>query len=177
MCQIASRLIHLNRLLFFLISFFISKFPKTDYTYSRLSPHRREIRPGIIAMPNMSRRSIDKHAERVLQMTQRDPAKESYFRSRYLSSNVFVKNRSNRAADNYYDSQDEHDFSGRNGSNSSRLASYYTTTRVTSQTIIRRFVTIITTFFASILTSSKNVFRRSSYTNLSYSHVADEKSK
>ena len=35
-----------------------SKFPKTDYTYSRVSPHRRELAPGVIAMPNMSRRSL-----------------------------------------------------------------------------------------------------------------------
>lgn len=32
--------------------------PKTDYTYSRHSPHRRVLAPGVIAMPNMSRRSI-----------------------------------------------------------------------------------------------------------------------
>lgn len=48
--------------------FFCSKYPKTDYTYSHLSPHRREIRPGIIAMPNMSRRSLDHHHERVAQV-------------------------------------------------------------------------------------------------------------
>lgn len=35
-----------------------NKFPKTDYTYSRVSPHRRELVPGVIAMPNMSRRSL-----------------------------------------------------------------------------------------------------------------------
>ncbi|XP_018315610.1 uncharacterized protein [Mycetomoellerius zeteki] len=33
-------------------------FPKTDYTYSPTSQCRYEIAPGIIAMPNMSRRSI-----------------------------------------------------------------------------------------------------------------------
>lgn len=44
-----------------LFSFFYccSKFPKTDYTYSRVSPHRRELAPGVIAMPNMSRRSLN----------------------------------------------------------------------------------------------------------------------
>ena len=36
-----------------------SKFPKTDYTYSRVSPHRRELAPGVIVMPNMSRRSLN----------------------------------------------------------------------------------------------------------------------
>ncbi|KYN08260.1 PREDICTED: uncharacterized protein LOC108775547 [Cyphomyrmex costatus] len=33
-------------------------FPKTDYTYSPTSQYRYEIAPGILAMPNMSRRSI-----------------------------------------------------------------------------------------------------------------------
>ncbi|PSN30516.1 hypothetical protein C0J52_17659 [Blattella germanica] len=36
-----------------------NKFPKTDYTYSRISPHRKELVPGVIAMPNMSRRSLN----------------------------------------------------------------------------------------------------------------------
>lgn len=35
-----------------------SVFPKTDYTYSKASQCRYEIAPGILAMPNMSRRSI-----------------------------------------------------------------------------------------------------------------------
>ncbi|XP_026295317.1 uncharacterized protein LOC551485 isoform X2 [Apis mellifera] len=35
-----------------------SVFPKTDYTYSETSKCRYEIAPGILAMPNMSRRSI-----------------------------------------------------------------------------------------------------------------------
>lgn len=35
-----------------------SVFPKTDYTYSQKSQCRYEVAPGILAMPNMSRRSI-----------------------------------------------------------------------------------------------------------------------
>lgn len=35
-----------------------SVFPKTDYTYSPTSQCRYEIAPGVLAMPNMSRRSI-----------------------------------------------------------------------------------------------------------------------
>nr|XP_033330499.1 uncharacterized protein LOC117222734 isoform X1 [Megalopta genalis]XP_033330501.1 uncharacterized protein LOC117222734 isoform X2 [Megalopta genalis] len=38
-------------------------FPKTDYTYSQTSQCRYEIAPGILAMPNMSRRSIHSDAE------------------------------------------------------------------------------------------------------------------
>ncbi|XP_012235981.1 klaroid protein-like isoform X2 [Linepithema humile] len=36
-------------------------FPKTDYTYSQASKCRYEIAPGVLAMPNMSRRSL--HAD------------------------------------------------------------------------------------------------------------------
>jgi len=38
-----------------------SVFPKTDYTYSQASKCRYEIAPGVLAMPNMSRRSL--HAD------------------------------------------------------------------------------------------------------------------
>lgn len=38
-----------------------SVFPKTDYTYSQTSKCRYEIAPGVLAMPNMSRRSL--HAD------------------------------------------------------------------------------------------------------------------
>ncbi|XP_043516983.1 uncharacterized protein LOC122532342 [Frieseomelitta varia] len=38
-------------------------FPKTDYTYSEKSKCRYEIAPGILAMPNMSRRSIHSNTE------------------------------------------------------------------------------------------------------------------
>lgn len=33
--------------------------PKTDYTYSKLSCYRRELAPGVIAMPNMSRHGLE----------------------------------------------------------------------------------------------------------------------
>ncbi|KOB75039.1 Unc-84-like protein A [Operophtera brumata] len=36
----------------------LSKYPKTDYTYSPLSKDRVELAPGQVAMPNMSRRSL-----------------------------------------------------------------------------------------------------------------------
>lgn len=42
----------------FFLLYCCSKFPKTDYTYSRVSPHRKELAPGVIPMPNMSRRSL-----------------------------------------------------------------------------------------------------------------------
>lgn len=33
--------------------------PKTDYTYSKLSRYRRELAPGVVAMPNMSRHGLE----------------------------------------------------------------------------------------------------------------------
>lgn len=43
--------------------FWSSKFPKTDYTYSIHSKDRVELAPGVIAMPNMSRRSLRRSTE------------------------------------------------------------------------------------------------------------------
>ncbi|KAK9703220.1 hypothetical protein QE152_g29471 [Popillia japonica] len=39
-----------------------NKFPKTDYTYSKHSKDRVEIAPGVVAMPNMSRRSLHSYS-------------------------------------------------------------------------------------------------------------------
>ncbi|KAH8394676.1 hypothetical protein KR222_001666 [Zaprionus bogoriensis] len=62
-----------------------NKTPKTDYTYSELSPHRRQLAPGIVAMPNMSRRSLGNHDERVEFMVNQNPAQEEFIRRRYQS--------------------------------------------------------------------------------------------
>lgn len=112
-----------------------NKFPKTDYTYSKLSQQRREVKPGIIAMPNMSRRSLEHHQERVAAMIRSDPAQESFFRSRY---EAFSATRKRTAMDSYYDSQDETDLSF--GLNTSR----------TTRSFFRRVITTITTFFSTI---------------------------
>uniref|UniRef100_A0A1L8D9K9 Uncharacterized protein n=1 Tax=Nyssomyia neivai TaxID=330878 RepID=A0A1L8D9K9_9DIPT len=85
-----------------------NKYPKTDYTYSKLSPHRREIIPGVIAMPNMSRKSLEKHKERVEQMIQMNPSQESYIRARYDTSRF---NRSAGRALHYDSGEDEMDLS------------------------------------------------------------------
>lgn len=126
-----------------------NKYPKTDYTYSKLSQQRREIKPGIIAMPNMSRRSLEHHQERVNQMVRRDPAQESFFRSRYEALSSLRKR---RAADSYYDSQDETDLSL--GLNHSRSFTE------SSRSFFRRVITIITTFFSSIYYGATGIFRR-----------------
>ncbi|KMY91822.1 uncharacterized protein LOC6733275 isoform X1 [Drosophila simulans] len=77
-----------------------NKTPKTDYTYSELSPHRRQLAPGIVAMPNMSRKSLENHNDRVNYMVQQNPAQEEFIRRRYQSKYTQQVN---------YDSADELD--------------------------------------------------------------------
>lgn len=84
---------------------FFRNTPKTDYTYSELSPHRREIAPGVIAMPNMSRQSLDNHHARISYMVQRNPAEEEHIRRRYESPKIYTRRyETDRLA---YDSGDE----------------------------------------------------------------------
>ncbi|XP_034189562.2 uncharacterized protein LOC117608476 [Osmia lignaria lignaria] len=52
-------------------------FPKTDYTYSAKSQCRYEIAPGILAMPNMSRRSIHSDTSGAYDSTSMDKERES----------------------------------------------------------------------------------------------------
>lgn len=85
-----------------------NRYPKTDYTYSELSPHRRDLGAGIVAMPNMSRRSLDKYQIRVETMIQNNPAEENKMRRKFLTSNAFFQKRS---AELQYDSADEVDIS------------------------------------------------------------------
>lgn len=62
-------------------------------------------------MPNMSRKSLENHHERINYMISRDPAQEEYIRRRYESSK-YSQNR--RAAENLtYDSGDEVDYTYR----------------------------------------------------------------
>jgi hypothetical protein len=85
-----------------------NKYPKTDYTYSELSPHRRELTNGMVAMPNMSRRSLEKYTARVESMIHNNPLDETFLRRKFLAnqSNASFQKRS---ADLQYDSQDEVD--------------------------------------------------------------------
>lgn len=76
-----------------------------------MSPHRREVVPGVIAMPNMSRESLEKHNERVSFMIERNPMQEEYIRRRYEATKFLSSQRnSQKNVDNLvYDSQDEID--------------------------------------------------------------------
>lgn len=142
-----------------------NKFPKTDYTYSKLSQQRREIKPGVIAMPNMSRRSLEHHQSRVADMIRRDPAQESFFRSRYEALTTLRKR---HAVDSYYDSQDETDISF--GLNGSRQYS------ADSRSFFRRLITVITTFFSSIYYRTTSIFRREqTSSSIYYARYAEPK--
>lgn len=159
-----------NALIEMILSLIRSKYPKTDYTYSKLSQQRREIKPGVLAMPNMSRRSLEHHHERVNQMIQNNPSQESFLRTRYESFLALRKRRS--AADYSYDSQDEIDLS-QFGKNSS----YTTFTSSTSATWLRRLFTAIITFFSSIYTSATSIFRRKQSGSVYYSRYATQEKR
>jgi hypothetical protein len=130
-----------------------NKYPKTDYTYSELSPHRRELSNGIVAMPNMSRKSLDNHQNRVEMMIHQNPLDESYLRKKFLNTNTSYQKRS---ADLLYDSADEVDlteFRAKLRARRNRNPKY----------LVQSFFLSIVNFFSSIYYRAKNVFVKSSY--------------
>lgn len=131
-----------------------NKFPKTDYTYSELSPHRRELSNGIVAMPNMSRKSLDNHQNRVEVMIQNNPLDETYLRKKFLSitNTSFQK----RSAELQYDSADEVD-----------LTEFRRQLRARRQCnpkyVVKSFFLAIVSFFSSIYYRARDVMVKSSY--------------
>lgn len=99
-------------------------------------------------MPNMSRRSLEKHHDRVTLMAQANPEFESYIRKRYETRQYVAQNR----AKLMYDSQDEVDVVG--GYDTVRTTSTTTTTSVFRQLIVVRW---ITTFVSWLYNSHSNV--------------------
>jgi hypothetical protein len=125
-----------------------NKYPKTDYTYSQLSPHRRELGNGIVGMPNMSRRSLEKYQNRVEVMIHNNPTEESFLRRKFLSNMSFQK----RSADLQYDSTDEVDVSD--------LHSKLIIRRQSQQNIFYRLFTLIVTAFTTGYSATKQGVRR-----------------
>ncbi|XP_035790918.1 uncharacterized protein LOC118466106 [Anopheles albimanus] len=140
-----------------------NKYPKTDYTYSELSPHRREVAPGLIAMPNMSRPSLSNHAERVHTMIQRDPEREMYIRKRYTTGARFAAQ---------YDSADEDDYF-------TQQAQLREQKRVTieKRSIVSRFFLAIVTYVFSCYDTVRSVFTRKTdeQQQLYYTRIVDER--
>lgn len=132
-----------------------SKYPKTDYTYSENSTDRREIGQGYVAMPNMSRKSLDRHVERVNTMIRNNPEQESYLRQRYQvnptpgrsskSFKLFSRSLLN------YDSGDEVDLS---------QFDRRTTVRHHQESVFKQKIVRVWMWFTSLFT----VFRRTSVT-------------
>lgn len=131
-----------------------NKYPKTDYTYSELSPHRRELSNGIVAMPNMSRKSLDNHQNRVEMMIHQNPLDESYLRKKFLntSGTSFQK----RSADLLYDSADEVDLTEFRQMLRARRSR-------NPKLVVQSFFLSIVNFFSSIYYRAKNVFVKSTY--------------
>lgn len=146
-----------------------NKYPKTDYTYSELSPHRRELSNGIVAMPNMSRRSLEKYQHRVETMIQNNPAEESFLRRKFLSNvgTSFQK----RSADLQYDSADEVDVS--------ELRRQLNVRRKTSESFYSRFLLTVVSVFSSAYYGSQQGFRRLFYSKSysSYTPIARRQSE
>jgi hypothetical protein len=127
-----------------------NKYPKTDYTYSELSPHRRHLGNGVVNMPNMSRRSLEKYQQRVEDMIHNNPQDESFLRRKFLSSS-FQK----RSAELQYDSADEVDVSGLHRSLASR--------RQKQSNFFYRFYLLIVTAFSSAYSSARQGVRKIFY--------------
>lgn len=130
-----------------------NKYPKTDYTYSELSPHRRDLGKGNVAMPNMSRKSLDKFQNRVESMIYNNPQQESFLRRRFFSNNTSINKYS---AQLQYDSQDEVD------ETLVTRKSKRTTTEISENNFITKFFLYIINLFYSCYYSVKSVF----YTNV-----------
>ncbi|XP_058055004.1 klaroid protein [Anopheles bellator] len=141
-----------------------NKYPKTDYTYSELSPHRRELAQGMVAMPNMSRPSLFKHAERVQTMIQRDPMREAYIRERYTAGKLFGTRRQDSDS---YDSTDELDSSD-----------YRRQLRLNAEgrSVVSRFFLTIVTFLYSCFNSFRTLFvKRTDERQQYYTRIEDER--
>lgn len=139
-----------------------NKYPKTDYTYSELSPHRRELKNGVVAMPNMSRRSLEKYQNRVEVMIQNNPLEESFLRRKFLSTTntSFQK----RSADLQYDSTDEVD--------TSEYRRLLQNRRKPTENVISRFFLMIVSYIYSSYYSVSQRFRRVFYrTNKRYTYT------
>lgn len=131
-----------------------NKFPKTDYTYSELSPHRRELSGGIVAMPNMSRKSLDNHAYRVEDMIQKNPLDETFLRKKFLSTSQSTSFQ-RRTADLLYDSADEVD------SLNEFRAQLRARRKRNPKLLVQAFYLSILTFFSSIYARARSVAARS----------------
>lgn len=125
--------------------------------------------PGVIAMPNMSRRSLDHHHERVDVMAQKAaPGFASFIRTRYQAANYKATEQQRRRNAYAYDSQDSQD-----EVDEVRSTSYRRSWRFSELRIVRWLTTIVTvwsTFFYTTVTGG----RRDSSSNVYHTRVQQE---
>ncbi|KAJ3646617.1 hypothetical protein Zmor_024196 [Zophobas morio] len=79
------------------LSILFSKYPKTDYTYSRHSRDRVELAPGVVQMPNMSRRTIHSDSS-----TNTDSYSYLASKSHLLKQRLFSSTNNNEENDESY---------------------------------------------------------------------------
>lgn len=115
--------------------FGFSVYPKTDWTYSRHSKDRVELAPGVVAMPNMSRRSLhsqERSTEHLLT--------QSTIQNTYSNPNsIKYRGRTLFTDDNYNENYEY---------TVSTSASYTTTTTTIISRITRYFVMMFTTILS-----------------------------
>lgn len=117
-------------------------------------------------MPNMSRRSLEQHHDRVNVMAENAPGRESYIRKRYQAANY-------KTSAAYYDSQDSQDELDEVHRSYSRNTSSVSTWRFTQLRIVRWLTTIVTTLWSS----TTGVFTRKRQENLYYTRAQQEQGK
>lgn len=103
---------------------------------------------GYVCMPNMSRKSLDRHVERVHKMIQNNPEQESFLRHRFQLPSKSFKLFSRSLLN--YDSGDEVDVS--------QFDRRYSRTTVHRESVVRRTFVRVWTFLVSVFTFS--AFRR-----------------
>ncbi|KAF5290584.1 hypothetical protein FQR65_LT11535 [Abscondita terminalis] len=124
-----------------------NKYPKTDYTYSLHSRDKTEIAPGVIAMPNMSRRSLhggDSCSDFILAHKQTNTEEDEFqytptYSYNSSNENVLKHRRTNLFANNNYNSK-------------------YKSTHLQDVYVKKTFRSRITNFLFTIVTWISSVF-------------------
>lgn len=122
-------------------------------------------------MPNMSRRSLEHHQDRINEMASSNPTQESYIRSRYQSS--YEKFQNFNTSDYYNDSQDELDADEYDY----RTTSLYQK-REEKTSIIKRFFIAIVTFISNTWYKTCRIFNNETdYQHVRYTRLHENRGK
>ncbi|GJQ73432.1 putative Sad1 / UNC-like protein C-terminal [Trypoxylus dichotomus] len=120
-----------------------NKYPKTDYTYSRHSKDRFELAPGVIAMPNMSRRSLHSYSSSQGGYTLNKQTNTDSFISEDSLNYISATNGSGLKHRSLYSNTEQED--------EDEEEKFVIRRRLYKQTsVIRRFVQVFITIFTTI---------------------------